>query len=67
VLFSLIIFVIVYTVLLLAFFWYGARAAMRGPEAAIEPQPNAVRPGLAQAGPALVGRGSTRPIFATGE
>jgi cytochrome bd ubiquinol oxidase subunit I len=54
-------------VLLLAFFWYGARAAMRGPEAAIEPQPNAVRPGLAQAGPALVGRGSTRPIFATGE
>ena len=65
--FSLITFVIVYTVLLLAFFWYGARVAMRGPEAAIEPQPNAVRPGLAQAGPALVGRGSTRPIFATGE
>ena len=32
VLVSLVLFVVVYNVLLLAFFWYGARIVMRGPE-----------------------------------
>ena len=52
---SLLLFVVVYNVLLLAFFWYGARIVMRGPEEVSAVHPNAVRPGLEQAGPALVG------------
>jgi cytochrome d ubiquinol oxidase subunit I len=55
VLVSLLLFVVVYNVLLLAFFWYGARLVLRGPEDLSTVQPNAVRPGLEQAGPAVVG------------
>jgi len=52
---SLLLFVVVYNVLLLVFFWYGARIVMRGPDAMSTMRPNAVRPGLEQAGPAVVG------------
>ncbi len=48
---SLILFFVVYNTLLLAFFWYGARVAMRGPDPLSDEPPNAVRPGLEQAGP----------------
>lgn len=54
VLVSLLLFVVVYNLLLLAFFWYGARIVMRGPED-VSVHPNAVRPGLEQAGPAMAG------------
>jgi cytochrome bd ubiquinol oxidase subunit I len=52
---SLILFFVVYNLLLVAFFWYGARVAMRGPDPLVDDTPNAVRPGLEQAGPAVVG------------
>ncbi len=42
---SLALFVVVYLVLLAAFFWYAARLVWRGPEAAA-PTPAALRPGL---------------------
>ena len=67
VLFSLIMFVVVYNVLLLAFFWYGARVVMQGPEGMVEPHPDAVRPGLEQAGPAIVGGAVPRPALVPGE
>ena len=52
---SLILFLVVYNVLLLAFFWYGARLVVRGPADAGAASPNEVRPGLDRAGPAVVG------------
>jgi cytochrome bd ubiquinol oxidase subunit I len=62
---SLLLFVVVYNVLLLAFFWYGARIVMRGPEDVSAVNPNAVRPGLEQAGPAVVrGFPTKRPAMA---
>ena len=62
---SLLLFVVVYNLLLLAFFWYGARIVMRGPEDVGADHPNAVRPGLEQAGPAVVGGFPTnRPALA---
>jgi cytochrome d ubiquinol oxidase subunit I len=54
---SLLLFVVVYNVLLLAFFWYGARLMLRGPDDVVAAS-NAVRPGLEQAGPAVVGGSS---------
>lgn len=41
---SLVLFFIVYSLLLLAFFWYATRIVLRGPEID-EPDPFAVRPG----------------------
>lgn len=52
---SLILFLVVYNVLLLAFFWYGARLVVRGPADAGAASPNEVCPGLDRAGPAVVG------------
>jgi cytochrome d ubiquinol oxidase subunit I len=52
---SLLLFVLVYNVLLLAFLWYGLRTVLQGPEAAEPQNPNAVRPGLDRVGPALAG------------
>ena len=57
---SLLLFVLVYNVLLIAFFWYGARVVMRGPDHIEDARPNAIRPGLEQAGPAVVG--GPRPL-----
>ena len=51
---SLLLFVLAYNVLLLAFFWYGARLVIRGPDAIGDARPHAIRPGLEQAGPAVV-------------
>ncbi|HEX5281300.1 MAG TPA: cytochrome ubiquinol oxidase subunit I [Micropepsaceae bacterium] len=43
---TLVLFIIVYTVLLLAFFWYAARLVLRGPTVeAPQNHPHAVRPG----------------------
>ena len=61
---SLVLFFVVYNVLLLAFFWYGARIVWRGPDDARGTHPNAVRAGREQAGPAVVGGG---PAYAAGE
>ena len=52
---SLLMFVVVYNLLLLAVFWYGARIVMKGPDPFDDPVPNTVRPGLQQAAPAIVG------------
>ena len=52
---SLLMFVIVYNLLLLALFWYGGRIVMKGPDPFADPSPNAVRPGLEQAAPVIVG------------
>jgi cytochrome bd ubiquinol oxidase subunit I len=55
---SLAMFVAVYTVLLLAFFWYAGRVVLRGPEIHDPAErPSAVRPGIesAAAGPAELG------------
>jgi cytochrome d ubiquinol oxidase subunit I len=52
---SLLLFAVVCNVLLLAFFFYGIRVVLRGPSDPALAQANAVRPGLEQAGPALVG------------
>lgn len=43
---SLILFVIVYTVLLIAFFAYATRIVLRGPRRETEPSPAEVRPGI---------------------
>ena len=52
---SLALFFVVYNVLLLAFFWYGARLVLRGPADARADSPNEVRPGRDRAGPAVAG------------
>ena len=52
---SLLMFVVIYNLLLVAVIWYGARIVMKGPDLYEDPPPNAVRPGLVQAGPAIVG------------
>jgi cytochrome bd ubiquinol oxidase subunit I len=50
---SLLAFMALYAVLLLAFLWYGAHLVIQGPEAlAATPEP--IRPGIDHAGPALV-------------
>jgi cytochrome d ubiquinol oxidase subunit I len=49
---TLLLFFLVYNILLLAFFWYGWRVLMEGPNVVVEP--NAVRPGLGQAAPAIL-------------
>jgi cytochrome bd ubiquinol oxidase subunit I len=54
VLVTLLGFVVVYNLLLLALFWYGARVVMKGPDPYDEPAPNAVRAGMEQAAPAIV-------------
>jgi cytochrome bd ubiquinol oxidase subunit I len=62
---SLLLFVVVYNVLLLAFLWYGARIVIRGPDDVSAIRANTVRPGLEQAGPAVVGGFLTeRPTLA---
>lgn len=63
---SLLMFALVYNLLLLAFFWYGARVVIRGPAAIADVHPNAVRPGLEQAGTAVPSRARpyTTPIAA---
>jgi cytochrome bd ubiquinol oxidase subunit I len=43
--FSLALFVVVYSVLLLAFFWYAARVVLRGPQLAEPADPMTVHPG----------------------
>ena len=50
---TLLIFVALYAVLMLAFLWYSARIVFAGPDAG-EPAPQAVRAGIDRAGPALV-------------
>lgn len=52
---SLLVFFVIYNILLLAFFWYAGRIALRGPEL-LPPlaNPNAVKPGIERAGPALI-------------
>lgn len=52
---SLLGFVIIYNLLLLALLWYGARIVLKGPEALQPENPNEIRPGLERAGPALLG------------
>jgi cytochrome d ubiquinol oxidase subunit I len=52
---SLALFVVIYNLLLLAFFFYGVRIVLRGPDDVALVHPNAVRPGLDRAGPSLVG------------
>ncbi|WP_232629958.1 cytochrome ubiquinol oxidase subunit I [Methylobacterium sp. Leaf118] len=65
---SLVMFFLVYNVLLLAFFWYGARIVVRGPSAIPNVHPNAVRPGLEQAGTAVLSRATAPPAsIAAGE
>ena len=63
---SLLMFALVYNLLLLAFFWYGARVVIRGPAAIADVHPNAVRPGLEQAGTEVSSRARpyTTPIAA---
>lgn len=57
---SLLVFVVLYNALLLAFFWYGARVVLRGPDS-FQPldKPNTIRPGIERAGPALL---SSTPV-----
>ena len=57
---SLVLFAVLYNLLLLAFFFYGIRIVWRGPSDLDLVPPNAVRPGLERAGPALVGGGAAR-------
>ncbi len=52
---SLLFFVVLYNILLLAFFWYGALTVLRGPERGPPTEPNSLRPGLERAAPALAG------------
>jgi cytochrome d ubiquinol oxidase subunit I len=54
---TLLIFFAVYNVLLIAFFWFAARIALKGPAA----DPREVRPGLDRSGPTLVGAGAAEP------
>jgi len=56
---SLALFVIVYLVLLVAFFWYAARLVLRGPGEAAE-RPEATRPGI-DAAPARTQPKGARP------
>jgi cytochrome bd ubiquinol oxidase subunit I len=52
---TLIIFLAVYSVLLLSFLWFACRIAIRGPESAIASDPWRVRPGLDRSAPTIVG------------
>ncbi len=54
---TLLIFFVVYNVLLIAFLWFAARIALKGPAA----DPREVRPGLDRSGPTLVGAGAAAP------
>jgi cytochrome bd-type quinol oxidase subunit 1 len=49
----LALFVIVYTTLLLTFFWFGARAVLRGPTAPEPAHARSIRPGRDAAAPEL--------------
>lgn len=51
---SLILFVTVYNVLLLSFFWFAGRIALRGPTAADSTEAQTLRPGVDRAGPDIV-------------
>lgn len=52
---TLAVFFVVYNILLLSFFWFAGRVALRGPVAADTADRHPVRPGLDRAGPAVVG------------
>jgi cytochrome d ubiquinol oxidase subunit I len=52
---TLLIFFAVYNVLLIAFFWFAARIAIKGPSAGSIADPGPVRPGLDRSGPTLAG------------
>ena len=54
---SFAIFVVLYNVLLLAFLWFAARLAIRGPAEMAEVNPS-VRPGLDRSSPTIVGSGA---------
>ena len=62
--FSLAVFVALYGCLLLAFFWYGWRIVIRGPADVEPPRPDAVRPGIDRAAPALLGAQPAVPAHA---
>ena len=59
---TLLIFFAVYNVLLIAFFWFAARIALKGPSAGADPI--AMRPGLDRSGPALARPGVAGPPLA---
>jgi len=63
---SLLIFAVLYNLLLLAALFYGIRLVLRGPVDSV-PLPNAVKPGLDQAGPALVGAREAAPFVPAAE
>lgn len=61
---TLVVFLVLYNVLLLAFFWFAARLALRGPQPAPAGVPPRLRPGLDRAAPTLVGAGATAVVSA---
>ncbi len=52
---SLALFMVLYGLMLLAFFWYGWRVVIRGPAEIPPGLPNTLRPGIDRAAPALAG------------
>jgi cytochrome d ubiquinol oxidase subunit I len=61
---TLLIFFAVYNVLLIAFFWFAARIALKGPTAGASAYPRAMRPGLDRSGPTLAGADAAEPPLA---
>jgi cytochrome d ubiquinol oxidase subunit I len=52
---TLVIFFLLYNILLVAFLWFAARIAIKGPASGSEVDPREVRPGLARSGATIVG------------
>ena len=61
---TLLIFFAIYNVLLLAFFWFAARIALKGPSAGSGADLRKMRPGLDRSGPTLAGAGFAEPPLA---
>jgi cytochrome d ubiquinol oxidase subunit I len=61
---TLLIFFAIYNVLLLAFFWFAARIALKGPSAGSGADLRKMRPGLDRSGPTLAGAGFAGPPLA---
>ncbi len=52
---TLVIFFLLYNILLVAFLWFAARIAIKGPASGSDVDPREVRPGLARTGSTIVG------------
>jgi cytochrome d ubiquinol oxidase subunit I len=63
---SLTIFIVVYNLLLLAFFWYGALTILRGPTGE-KATPHSVRPGIDESAPAVLVSGTRAAHPAAGD